>query len=188
VCGRYGFTSPREQSTIDLIAATRAERLGEHVEELLVPRYNIAPSQPVLAARTWGATGSDERRVDVFRWGLIPSWAKDPKIGTSLANARAETVAEKPSFRGAWKKGRRCLVFADAFYEWQDLGDVHGRPRNGDPGHRREATRRALPRSPRSSRTRSACRTTRRSPSAGCGRRGATRRPRRTTRTRGCRR
>ena len=135
MCGRYGFVSPREQSTINLIAATRAETLGDGVEDLLVPRFNIAPSQSVVAARTWVRDGTAERRVDVFQWGLIPSWAKDPKIGHSLANARAETVTGKPAFRSAWKRARRCLVPADVFYEWQDVGDATADPRNGDaPG------------------------------------------------------
>jgi putative SOS response-associated peptidase YedK len=134
MCGRYGFVSPREQSTINLIAATRAETTGDGVDELLVPRFNIAPSQPVIAARTWVHDGTAERRVDAFQWGLIPSWAKDPKIGHSLANARAETVTEKPAFRSAWKRARRCLVPADVFYEWQDVGDATADPRNGDPG------------------------------------------------------
>jgi putative SOS response-associated peptidase YedK len=79
----------------------------------VVVRWNIAPTQQVLAVRQ-----SDIGREPVWmRWGLIPSWAKDAKIGNSLINARAETVAEKPSFRTAFKR-RRCLVVADGFYEW----------------------------------------------------------------------
>jgi putative SOS response-associated peptidase YedK len=151
MCGRYGFVSPREQSTITLIAATRAETTGDGVEELLVPRFNIAPSQPVIAARTWVRGGTPERRVDAFQWGLIPSWAKDPKIGHSLANARAETVTEKPAFRSAWKRGRRCLVPADVFYEWKDVGDATADPRNGDaPGEPSGATgKRPIARAPK---------------------------------------
>jgi putative SOS response-associated peptidase YedK len=79
------------------------------------PRYNIAPSQEVLAVRILPDSG--EREGTLLRWGLIPSWAKDPGIGNSLANARADTIAEKPAFRSAFKK-RRCLVVADGFYEW----------------------------------------------------------------------
>ncbi len=79
------------------------------------PRYNIAPSQPVLAVPN---DGSGEGTF--FRWGLIPSWAKDPSIGNRLINARAETLAEKPAFRGAYKY-RRCLILADGFYEWRKL-------------------------------------------------------------------
>lgn len=77
------------------------------------PRYNVAPGQPVLAA-----TDAAARRAEWLRWGLIPYWAKDPAIGNKLINARAETLAEKPSFRSAFQK-RRCLIFADGFYEWQ---------------------------------------------------------------------
>ncbi|GAB4457470.1 MAG: SOS response-associated peptidase [Anaerolineales bacterium] len=77
------------------------------------PRYNIAPSQPVLAIP------NDERNAaDFFIWGLIPMWAKDPSIGARLINARSETLAEKPSFRGSFKH-KRCLILADGFYEWK---------------------------------------------------------------------
>jgi putative SOS response-associated peptidase YedK len=77
------------------------------------PRFNIAPSQPVLAIPNDGAN-----TADFFIWGLIPMWAKDPSIGNRLINARGETVAEKPSFRGSFKY-KRCLILADGFYEWK---------------------------------------------------------------------
>jgi putative SOS response-associated peptidase YedK len=77
------------------------------------PRYNISPTQPVLALPNDGTN-----KADFFVWGLIPSWAKDPTIGSRLINARAETLAEKPSFRSAFKY-HRCLIFADGFFEWQ---------------------------------------------------------------------
>ncbi len=77
------------------------------------PRFNIAPTQPVLAIPNDGA-----HKADFFIWGLIPSWAKDPSIGNRLINARAETLAEKPSFRGGFKY-KRCLILADGFYEWK---------------------------------------------------------------------
>ncbi len=77
------------------------------------PRYNIAPSQPILALPNDGTN-----RADFFTWGLIPSWAKDPSIGSRLINARAETLAEKPAFRSAYKY-HRCLIFANGFFEWQ---------------------------------------------------------------------
>ncbi len=77
------------------------------------PRFNIAPSQPVLAIPNDG-----QNRADFFVWGLIPSWAKDPSIGSRLINARGETLAEKPSFRGGFKY-KRCLILADGFYEWK---------------------------------------------------------------------
>lgn len=82
------------------------------------PRYNIAPSQPVSIIRQ-NATG--QRELATVKWGLIPSWAKDPSIGHSLINARGETVAEKPSFRAAFKQ-RRCIVPASGFYEWVTFG------------------------------------------------------------------
>jgi putative SOS response-associated peptidase YedK len=77
------------------------------------PRFNIAPSQPILAVPNDGTN-----KADFFVWGLIPSWAKDPTIGSHLINARAETLAEKPAFRSAYKY-HRCLIFADGFFEWQ---------------------------------------------------------------------
>ncbi len=83
----------------------------------LSPRWNVAPTQQVLAIR-WGLSG---RQPSWLRWGLIPAWAKDMKIGSSLINARADTVSKKPSFRSAFKK-RRCLVVADGYYEWQVQG------------------------------------------------------------------
>lgn len=79
----------------------------------MVPRYNVAPSQSVLVIPNDGSN-----KADFFKWGLIPSWAKDPSIGERMINARAETLAEKPSFRSAYKY-HRCLVLADGFYEWQ---------------------------------------------------------------------
>jgi len=85
----------------------------------LADRWNVAPTQQVLAVRQ-----SDEGREPVsMRWGLIPSWAKEAKIGNSLINARAETITEKPSFRTAFKR-RRCLVIADGFYEWSKFEEV----------------------------------------------------------------
>jgi putative SOS response-associated peptidase YedK len=79
--------------------------------------FNIAPSQQVPIVRQ----GKDAREMALGRWGLIPYWAKDAKIGYSLINARADTVAEKPAFRSAFKR-RRCLIPADGFYEWQATG------------------------------------------------------------------
>jgi len=79
------------------------------------PRFNIAPTQPVLAIPNDG-----RHEADFFIWGLIPMWAKDPSIGSRLINARAETIAEKPSFRGSLKH-KRCLILADGFYEWKTV-------------------------------------------------------------------
>ena len=82
----------------------------------LSPRYNIAPSQPIAAVRT-PHTGAG-RELALLRWGLIPSWSKDPAIGNRLINARAETVQEEPSFRNAFRR-HRCLIPTNGFYEWQ---------------------------------------------------------------------
>lgn len=81
-----------------------------------VPRYNIAPTQQVPVI-----TDRDPKRLSFMKWGLAPSWAKDPKIGSRMINARSETAAEKPSFRTAFK-GRRCLIPADGYYEWAKRG------------------------------------------------------------------
>ncbi|GIV95908.1 MAG: DUF159 family protein [Herpetosiphonaceae bacterium] len=108
MCGRYTIAAHAEQL---------AERFGAALpsEMLLQPRYNAAPLQmlPVVLQ-------DDGRRVALFRWGLMPRWAKDPSIANKLINARAETLEEKPSFRDALRR-RRCLVPADGFYEWQKL-------------------------------------------------------------------
>ncbi len=77
------------------------------------PRYNIAPTQPVAVIAN---NASD--KLDYFVWGLIPSWAKDPEIGNRMINARADTLAQKPSFRNAYRR-RRCLIPASGFYEWR---------------------------------------------------------------------
>lgn len=78
----------------------------------IVPRYNIAPTQPVAVIPNDG-----KNNLDFYIWGLIPSWSKDPTIGNRMINARSETLAEKPSFRNAFKR-RRCLIPASGFYEW----------------------------------------------------------------------
>lgn len=80
---------------------------------------NISPGQQVAAV----IRKDDQNSLVSFRWGLIPSWARDPSIGNRMFNARSETVAEKPSFKNAFKKSR-CLIIADGFYEWQKLGKV----------------------------------------------------------------
>ena len=110
MCGRFAFYSPSE-ATAALFGATSSTEV--------VPRYNIAPTQFIAAVRT-DAQGASE--LAMLRWGLVPLWAKDPSIGNRMINARAETVAEKPSFRSAYKK-RRCLILADGFYEWRKEGD-----------------------------------------------------------------
>jgi putative SOS response-associated peptidase YedK len=83
------------------------------------PRYNIAPTQQVLAIRARNGV----RELVELRWGLVPAWADDPKIGNRLINARADTISTKPAFRKAFER-RRCLILADGFYEWRPNGKV----------------------------------------------------------------
>jgi putative SOS response-associated peptidase YedK len=82
----------------------------------LIPSYNVAPSQEVVITNDEGV-----RQLVLCKWGFVPTWAKDPSIGNKMINARSETVAEKPSFRSAFKK-KRCLVIADGFYKWKTEG------------------------------------------------------------------
>lgn len=108
MCGRFALV-------------TTPEKLANHFnlkrKVTIEPRYNIAPSQPVVIIRE-ETTGN---KLSAVRWGLIPHWAKDEKIGNKLINARAETVQEKPSFRDAFKS-RRCLIPATGFFEWKHHG------------------------------------------------------------------
>ncbi|MCC6190869.1 MAG: SOS response-associated peptidase [Anaerolineales bacterium] len=108
MCGRFTLTVDPEE-------LQKQFGLAQPPPAGLAPRYNIAPSQAVAVV-----ANEPERKLEFFQWGLIPSWAKDPKIGNKLINARAETLAEKPAFRAALKR-RRCLVVADGFYEWKKL-------------------------------------------------------------------
>lgn len=105
MCGR--FTLLRLADFTDMFPWIR------QAESILPPRYNIAPTQPVAVV-----ANRDTPHVEMFHWGLVPSWAKDPSIGGRLINARAETLAEKPSFRAALRR-RRCLIPASGFYEWR---------------------------------------------------------------------
>lgn len=110
MCGRYGF-APGEFREIRI----RFNILNDI--PLFTPRYNIAPSQPApVIAKLQGET-----RLELFQWGLVPSWAKDPTIGNRMINARAETLAEKPSFRNLLGN-QRCLIPANGFYEWRKEG------------------------------------------------------------------
>jgi putative SOS response-associated peptidase YedK len=114
MCGRFTLRKPlglliqqflREEDPVPVLPA-------------LVPRYNVAPTQvtPIVHLNSSGA-----RELSLARWGLIPAWAKDPKIGYSTINARADSVATKPAFRAAFKR-RRCLVPVDGYYEWISEG------------------------------------------------------------------
>ena len=106
MCGRFvGFRSLEELKEIYPIDRAACE---------VVANYNVAPSQEVLVLVKYAA----ENWLDRFHWGLVPFWAKDISIGNRMINARSESIAEKPSFRNAFKK-RRCLILADGFYEWK---------------------------------------------------------------------
>ena len=111
MCGRFAFYSPGEAT---------AALFGASGSLPVEARYNIAPTQYIAAIRNDGEGG---RELTMLRWGLVPFWAKDPSIGNRMINARAETVAEKPSYRAAYRH-RRCLVLADGFYEWHTEGGV----------------------------------------------------------------
>ena len=110
MCGRFTLRTPMSE----LVGEFELESLP-----LFRPRYNIAPTQPLAAVRLDADTG--RRQFALLRWGLVPSWADDLKIGNRMINARGETVAEKPAFRAAFRR-RRCIVMADGYYEWQTLG------------------------------------------------------------------
>lgn len=109
MCGRF---------TLTVSARVLADVFSTPEIAGLEPRYNIAPTQPVVIIR---ANDTGDREMIRVRWGLIPFWAKEAKIGARMINARGETVASKPAFRAAVKK-RRCLVPADGFYEWMKTG------------------------------------------------------------------
>ena len=105
MCGRFQLSVKGKQIS---------ERFNVEVfDEMYKPCYNCAPSQNLAVI-----TNAERSRLNFFRWGLIPFWAKDPKIGFGLINARAESLAEKPAFRNAFQK-RRCLIPANGFYEWK---------------------------------------------------------------------
>lgn len=111
MCGRFTL-----HSRLNLLLQQFAIEAGPE----LAPRYNIAPTQEVPVVRI--RSGNGQRELVMLRWGLVPSWAKDLAIGNRMINARSETVADKPSFRSAFKR-RRCLVPADGYYEWQKTED-----------------------------------------------------------------
>jgi putative SOS response-associated peptidase YedK len=94
------------------------EQFRVQTERQLGLRFNVAPTQMVAAVRD---RADKSRELAILKWGLVPSWATDPAIGNRMINARAESIAEKPSFRTAFKK-RRCLVLADGYYEWKQIG------------------------------------------------------------------
>ncbi|MCX5733129.1 MAG: SOS response-associated peptidase [candidate division NC10 bacterium] len=125
MCGRF---------TLGATATDLAAQCNLATVPPWTPRYNIAPTQEVLVVVQPSPQASQEAHL--HRWGLVPSWAKDPSIGNRLINARAESVASKPAFRHAFHD-RRCLVLADGFYEWHKEGarkqPYHIRLRDGRP-------------------------------------------------------
>ncbi len=147
MCGRFTSTSTAD----DLAAAFHVDEL---VAEALPRRHNVAPTQQIYAVATrplrpppagLGPAGPDPgpagptagrgrpvRQLGTFRWGLVPWWAKDPSVGSRMINARAEGLATKPAFRHALE-ARRCLIPADAFYEWQRLPAPSGRREGRQP-------------------------------------------------------
>lgn len=110
MCGRYALYADGEQL---------AWRFGTPVPHPIAPRYNIAPSQPILALRY--NRDAKTREWTHFVWGLVPSWAQDPSISNRMINARAETLREKPAYRNAYRY-RRCIVPVSGFYEWKKVG------------------------------------------------------------------
>jgi len=106
MCGRFTLRTPTNVLVQQFLFDTAPE---------LSPRYNIAPTQEVAAVRL---DEDRQRELAMLHWGLIPSWADDAKIGNRMINARAESVADKPAYRAAFKR-RRCLIPADGFYEWK---------------------------------------------------------------------
>lgn len=111
MCGRFTLAAPAE---------LLRELFGlSAVLETLTPRYNICPTQPIAIVQT-GVPPAQPRMLLQVQWGLLPRWAKDPAMGSRMINARAETVAEKPAFRSAFRS-RRCLIPTTGFYEWRKL-------------------------------------------------------------------
>jgi len=111
MCGRFAFYSPSEAAVA---------LFGVSTSIAIEPRYNIAPTQYIAAIRD---DEDKQRELVMLRWGLVPFWAKDASIGNRMINARAETVAEKPAYRAAYRH-RRCVILADGFYEWRREGDI----------------------------------------------------------------
>lgn len=122
MCGRFVSTTG-PQDLVSLFGVTRWDPA-----ETLAPSWNTAPTDPVWAVleRLDRDTGEIARQLRPLRWGLVPSWAKDPGIGARMINARSETVHEKPAFRKAFTT-RRCLLPADGYYEWTAIPATDGR-------------------------------------------------------------
>lgn len=130
MCGRFTLRTPMallaQRFLFDLQSAEQQAAawsfttgIAPDESYLLQPRYNICPTQQIASVRR--EPGKERREFAWLRWGLIPSWAKDPKLAASMINARSETAAEKPAFRSAFKS-RRCLILVDSYYEWMKDG------------------------------------------------------------------
>jgi putative SOS response-associated peptidase YedK len=116
VCGRIDLHTPPSR-----LARLLHAELAEGVDPEGTPRWNLPPTEGVLAMVAGRRPDAPPRVLATFRWGLVPAWAKDPSIGNRMINARAESLADKPAYRDAFAE-RRCLVIADGFYEWQAPG------------------------------------------------------------------
>jgi putative SOS response-associated peptidase YedK len=122
MCGRYALYGPYELGDPRIV-----EGWVEHIRnplEALGARYNLAPSQSLPVLRLHEGVP----RIESMRWGLLPHWAKDTKVGYTTINARIEGLTEKPAFRDAWKRGQRCLVPATGWYEWKELAPRRKQP------------------------------------------------------------
>ena len=122
MCGR--FVSARKRLELLEEFGIERDRVADGPDPEPDPDYNVAPTRRIYAVmerrpRDGEAEQPPARELRLMRWGLVPSWAKDTKVGYSTFNARADGVDTRPAFRAAWKAGRRCLVVADAYYEWR---------------------------------------------------------------------
>jgi len=134
MCGRYAVTSDTP-SMYGLFSIPEPEPDdGDDTDQVAVPRYNIAPTTPVpvVLERLRAVPGDEDagkvavRELDEMRWGLVPSWAKDPSVGSRMFNARAESVQEKSAFKTSFER-RRCLIPANGYFEWQKAGGGSGK-------------------------------------------------------------
>jgi putative SOS response-associated peptidase YedK len=125
VCGRIDLHTPPSR-----LARLLHAELAAGVDPEGTPRWNLPPTEGVLAMVAGRGQGAAPRVLATFRWGLVPAWAKVASIGNRMINARAESLADKPAYRDAFA-GRRCLVIADGFYEWQASGS--GAPKRRTP-------------------------------------------------------
>jgi putative SOS response-associated peptidase YedK len=121
MCGRYALYGPYELGDPRIV-----EGWVEHIRDPLagIARYNLAPSQSLPVLRLHDGAP----RMEAMRWGLLPHWAKDTKVGYTTINARIEGMVDKPAFRDSWKRGQRCLVPATGWYEWRELAPKRKQP------------------------------------------------------------